>query len=163
VIIRDATIDDIPALIAIERQCDSAAHWSESQYHRLFDTEPSRFLSRLVLLVEEKEGGMQRHPLSKPGTAGFLVARKIDCEWELENVAIAPGVRRRGLATILLQELSQRAREANGQVLFLEVRESNRAARSFYEKFGFNQAGRRKNYYDKPVEDAMLYRRTLTK
>ena len=92
---------------------------------------------------------------------GFLVAHNVDHEWELENIAVASIVRRRGLATMLLQELLHRARAANGESVFLEVRESNLLARALYEKSGFCQSGRRKAYYQSPAEDALVYSRKL--
>jgi ribosomal-protein-alanine N-acetyltransferase len=53
------------------------------------------------------------------------------------------------------------ARHAQGEAIFLEVRESNAAARAFYEKLGFEQMGRRKGYYADGLEDAIIYRRML--
>ena len=50
-----------------------------------------------------------------------------------------------------------RTQNTNSESVFLEVRESNSAARSLYEKLGFQQTGRRKSYYANPIEDAILY------
>ncbi len=96
-----------------------------------------------------------------PGVLGFLVAQHIAPEWELENIVVAPAARRTGLGKRLLDALLTQARETNSAAVFLEVRESNTAARTLYEKAGFEQTGRRKSYYRDPVEDAILYRRTL--
>jgi [ribosomal protein S18]-alanine N-acetyltransferase len=82
-------------------------------------------------------------------------------DWELENIAIAPQERRKGLGKYLLEALLAAARRSNSVGVFLEVRESNTAARSFYQKAGFEQTGRRRSYYANPVEDAVLYRLTL--
>jgi ribosomal-protein-alanine N-acetyltransferase len=60
-----------------------------------------------------------------------------------------------------LDALSAAARETNSSSIFLEVRESNAAARTLYELASFEQTGRRKSYYTNPAEDAILYRRTL--
>jgi ribosomal protein S18 acetylase RimI-like enzyme len=60
-----------------------------------------------------------------------------------------------------LTALLDRARETNSERVFLEVRESNQAARAFYARLGFEQSGRRKLYYANPPEDAVLYRLTL--
>jgi ribosomal-protein-alanine N-acetyltransferase len=92
---------------------------------------------------------------------GFVVARHVAPEWELENIVVAPAVRRRGLGQRLLDALLAAARETNSSSVFLEVRESNAAARCFYEKAGFVQTGRRKSYYTDPAEDAVLYRYDL--
>ena len=69
----------------------------------------------------------------------------------------AAGDRRRGIGSQLLKELIAIARERKLQTIFLEVRESNVAARALYCKFGFEESGRRKNYYANPTEDAVLY------
>jgi ribosomal-protein-alanine N-acetyltransferase len=60
-----------------------------------------------------------------------------------------------------MDALLSAARETNSDSVFLEVRESNVAARSLYEKAGFEQEGRRKSYYTNPMEDAVLYRLIL--
>ena len=68
--------------------------------------------------------------------------------------------RRKGLGQQLLDALLAAARETSSSV-FLEVRESNGAARSLYEKAGFQQTGLRKSYYKDPAENAILYRLRL--
>lgn len=92
---------------------------------------------------------------------GFLVARYIAPDWELENIVVDPNARRRGLGKHLLDALLAKARETNSESVFLEVRESNGSARALYESAGFHQTGRRKSYYSGPAEDAILYRLTL--
>jgi ribosomal-protein-alanine N-acetyltransferase len=134
--------------MALERASATAAHWTEQQYADLFIPEKQR-----LLLVAEG---------SPDEVLGFLVARHVDLEWELENIIVAPGARRRGIGKRLLDDLLGRARETNSAAVFLEVRESNAAARSLYEKAGFKQTGRRNQYYSKPSEDAVLYRLSLS-
>jgi [ribosomal protein S18]-alanine N-acetyltransferase len=90
-----------------------------------------------------------------------LVARHLAPEWELENIVVAPSARRQGLGNRLLNALLAAARETHSASVFLEVRESNSAARTLYEKAGFKQTGRRKSYYTDPLEDAVLYRQTI--
>jgi ribosomal-protein-alanine N-acetyltransferase len=156
--IRLATAADIPAILALERESSSAAHWTESQYQKFFESEINANSQRLLLLMDEESTTLSPQELN---LHGFLIAHQIDREWELENIAVASAARRKCLATRLVQELCRRAREANSESIFLEVRESNQSARSFYEKLGFIQTGRRKAYYRAPAEDAILYRRTL--
>jgi ribosomal protein S18 acetylase RimI-like enzyme len=79
----------------------------------------------------------------------------------LENIVVAPAARRKGLGKKLLAALVAAAKETNSAAVFLEVRESNAAARTLYETEGFEPTGRRKFYYTNPGEDAVLYRRTL--
>jgi ribosomal-protein-alanine N-acetyltransferase len=76
--------------------------------------------------------------------AGFAVARRIPPdEVEILNVATDPAARRQGVGSALVQALLN----LTGKVWFLEVRESNAAARALYERAGFTVNGRRKNYY----------------
>jgi ribosomal-protein-alanine N-acetyltransferase len=91
---------------------------------------------------------------------GFLVALRAGPEWELENIVVAEDVRGKGVGKQLIHKLFTQAQEANSNLVFLEVRESNASARRFYEKLGFQETGRRKAYYSNPTEDAILYWRT---
>jgi len=93
---------------------------------------------------------------------GFLAARGLGLEWEIENIVIANSAQRRGLGTRLVQEVLERAQTQGAQAVLLEVRESNRAARGLYSKLGFVESGRRKSYYRNPGEDAVLYTRIVT-
>jgi ribosomal-protein-alanine N-acetyltransferase len=132
--------------MALERQSPTAAHWPESFYSRMFeDGETDR-----ILLVAE-EGGV---------LLGFLVARKIGDECELESIVVAEAGRHRGVGSKLIGALIGSGRDRKINRIFLEVRESNGIARSFYEACGFSMAGRRNSYYNDPPEDAVLY--TLT-
>ena len=83
---------------------------------------------------------------------GFLVSRQVaDQEFELLNMAIAPSWRRRGCA----KDLLRRVLELHRGSWFLEVRASNMAAQALYEQAGFKRCGRRREYYDSPMEDAI--------
>ena len=139
---RPATAADVPAMMALERHAVTAAHWSEADYQRLF----APVAERVALVLEEAQ------------VEAFIVARGVGTEWEIENVAVAGTARRRGLGARLLAELLERAHKAGARNVFLEVRESNRAARALYEKWAFVESGRRKCYYRAPDEDAILYR-----
>jgi ribosomal-protein-alanine N-acetyltransferase len=119
---------------------------------------------RLVLLLETSSPSSGTtasgtNPSSR--ILGFLVANHLTPDWELENIVIAPQELRKGLGKQLLEALLAEARQTNTVSLFLEVRESNTAARALYQKAGFEQTGRRKSYYANPMEDAVLYRLTL--
>ncbi len=141
---RPATTADVAMVMTLEREAATASHWSAPQYESLFaDNVPNR----LALLIEEN-GLVQ----------GFLIAREINSEWELENLAVAISARRRGLGRELLQAFVKHAREHAGRAIFLEVRESNLAARSLYEQCAFRRIGTRKRYYQNPSEDAVTYR-----
>ena len=88
--------------------------------------------------------------------AAFLGVHICLDEAEIVNVATHPDYRRLGLAEELLREFL-RLHPALSQI-FLEVRESNTAARTLYAKLGFSAYAVRRNYYEKPTEDAVLMR-----
>lgn len=158
--IRSATVADIPFILALERQSATAGHWSEEQYRQALGRDGPE---RLILVAEEvaeeestRSAGEGGHDSSLI-LIGFLVARHVAPEWELENIVVSASSRRKGTGTRLLNGLLAAARETNSELLLLEVRESNAPARSFYEKACFEQTGRRKLYYAAPAEDAVLY------
>jgi len=83
----------------------------------------------------------------------FLVARRVaPGEYELLNLAAQPEFRRKGVATQLVKAFLN---ETSGTV-YLEVRESNRAAREFYKGLKFEEVSARPNYYDNPPESAIV-------
>lgn len=143
--IRAATLDDVPVLMALEKHAVTAAHWSGAQYHAVF---AATQIPRFALVIEDG------HAIQ-----GFLVARGVGSEWELENIAVAGPARRHGLGTQLLAEFLSAARSRGATAVFLEVRESNSAARRLYEKSAFFETGRRAHYYHDPEEAAVTYRR----
>jgi ribosomal-protein-alanine N-acetyltransferase len=137
--IRSAALNDVPAILAIEQQAPSAAHWTREQYDQL--------VSSGVVLVAEDAGEL----------CGLVCAQAVAGEWEIENVVVAAGFLRRGIANELIRALIQRAKNEAASALLLEVRESNLAARALYENNGFREVGRRRAYYKDPAEDAILY------
>ena len=156
--VRLATVADIPEIIELERRCGTAAHWSEEQYRSALPACGAGLTSRLVLVVDEaRESPDETGSRGRSALAGFLVARHQGPEWELENIVVAPASRRRGLGSRLLEELLSRMQAIGSEFVHLEVRESNRGARGFYEEWGFRESGRRKGYYATPREDAILY------
>jgi ribosomal-protein-alanine acetyltransferase len=172
--IRSATSDDISFMLALERECPTAAHWTEQQYRRVFtnreDLGRENNAQPLVLVAEEVANTeahqnphlwQNRPEVGYPRLLGFLVAHRIAAEWELENIAVAESARRKGLGKRLLVVLLDRAVQAGSESMFLEVRESNTAARNLYESADFQQIGRRKSYYINPLEDAIVYRHSL--
>ena len=145
-LIRAAVSTDLPALMALEKHAPTAAHWPIDRYKALFHDANS---NRIALVIEEEQ------------VQGFIVANAVGTEWEIENMVIAAPVRRCGLGARLLAELLDAARARRGELVFLEVRASNQAARALYEKFAFVETGLRKKYYKDPEEDAVLYRLVL--
>jgi len=89
---------------------------------------------------------------------GYGIVSYVVGEAELLNICIDPKHQGQGLAATLMGHLINHASEKNNHEMFLEVRESNAPARHVYEKLGFNEIGRRKNYYPgkQGREDAIL-------
>ena len=137
--IRSAALNDVPPILAIEQQAPGAAHWSADEYAKLFDGG--------IVLVAEEAGQV----------CGFICAKAVAGEWEIENVVVAAAFLRRGIANELVRNLIQRAENEAASAILLEVRESNLPARRLYEKRGFREVGRRRVYYRDPEEDAILY------
>ena len=158
--LRPAIPADIPFIVELERACPTAAHWTERQYRQAVQPDSSD-PQRLVLVAEAAPpalGAGENGRGSGSGIVGFLVARHLASEWELENIVVVPAARRNGLGRQLLDVLLAAAHKTDSESVFLEVRESNAAARKFYNKAGFQQIGRRKSYYTDPPDDAILYR-----
>jgi ribosomal-protein-alanine N-acetyltransferase len=144
-LIRPATPADLDAMRAIEARAATAAHWSEVEYQRLFSGDPPR----LAFVVGDDK------------VQGFLIATQIGPEWELENIAVAADAQRRGLGSALVRHFLDMVKQRAGESVFLEVRESNTAARALYRQHGFVETGRRRSYYQYPDEDAVLYRKAF--
>jgi ribosomal-protein-alanine N-acetyltransferase len=96
-----------------------------------------------------------------PALVGYSVLRRAADEAELLNLAVSPSHRRRGIGGNLLIQALDDARRFGARAVFLEVRTSNHVARAMYAGAGFEQAGRRQQYYRRPVEDALILRYTL--
>jgi len=157
--IRRGSAKDIAAMRAVACNSNGASQWSAEIYERVFSSEAP---PRLTWVVEPCAfgPGMQAGSAGV-GLLGFLVALGSGAEWELENLAVVQPCRRRGLGRRLVRALVTQACKAGAESIFLEVRESNLAARVFYESAGFRTAGRRPEYYSDPPEDAIVYRREL--
>lgn len=92
---------------------------------------------------------------------GYVGMMYVLDEGYISNVAISPEYRRRGIADKLIAALVSRANEKDLSFVTLEVRQSNAPAIELYRKNGFSKVGLRKNYYNKPTEDAILMTRFL--
>ena len=88
--------------------------------------------------------------------AGYIVARETAGELHINNVAVRPEYRRRGIGVALLERVIHEACLRKANTAFLEVRSANLAAQALYEKCGFRAIARRANYYSEPREDAVV-------
>lgn len=148
VTIRAVRPGDVPALIEIERRAPTAAHWNDPEYQNLLatDTEPLR-----KTLVAEKDS----HPV------GFVVAKVVADEWEIENIVLDSGYQQQGIGERLLSRIVKEAKQSGARQILLEVRSQNAAARNLYVKCGFSVVGGRRGYYRDPKDDAVVYRLEL--
>ena len=99
--------------------------------------------------------------LDEEKVVGYVGSQTVIDETDMMNIAVHPDYRNRGVATELIMELTQQLKKRGSRGLMLEVRESNSAAISLYEKHGFVQVGCRRNYYRNPRENALILRKEL--
>ena len=130
-IIRPATDQDLPAISEIQESAPQASQWN-----------PRDYLAYECRVAERDNSVL-----------GFLVTRPVaEREWEILNLAVAPGVRRQGVGRQLLNDVLAR----HAGEFFLEVRESNQAARRFYSLLGFKMIAKRLQYYSDPPDSAIV-------
>ena len=142
--IRPMTIDDCGQVAAIEAVSFSIP-WSLRAFTETVQKENFRYF------VAEEAGEIL-------GYCGFLFV--LD-EAEIPNVCVKSSARKQGVGKQMMTVLIEEAQKLGMSVLFLEVRESNVAARRLYESLGFEKIGIRKNFYEQPVEHAVLMSKTL--
>lgn len=152
--IRPCAPADLVAVANIERDSFSDP-WSFETFSATLALRHMRFLVAVEVAPGVERGGGGRC------LVGYVVALVMGDEGEVADVAVAPYARRRGVARLLLERMSADVMEGGVRALYLEVRESNRAARALYDSLGFAQVGRRRGYYQHPTEDALLLRRDL--
>jgi len=145
-LLRPATEADLNEIVQIERAC-FADPWTEESFRRLLVGHPAIF--QVIGYPPEVK------------VAGYVIAFAVGEDAELLNIAVEPNFRGRGLAGQMLDALLIELGGQGVRSAFLEVRESNRAARALYGSRGFTEIGRRRNYYRRPVEDALVMRRIL--
>ena len=137
--IREMSASDVDAVAALEAEIFSMP-WSAQGFEDTLCRED------VLFLVAREED----HVL------GYVGVYCTADEGEITNVAVAPSVRRRGVGQELLSELIGRLAQKEIYRIVLEVRVSNEPAIRLYEKQGFVTMGKRKNFYEKPVEDAYV-------
>lgn len=134
-------VPDVQELMELEKLC-FAYHWTVEQFR--LGLERKAFVTL---------GGREGDQL-----VGYIAFSLIEDEMEILNLAVHPDFRRRGLGDNLLSEAFCVCRERNIAKSFLDVKASNIAAITLYEKFGYKKIGVRKKYYPDTKEDALLFR-----
>jgi ribosomal-protein-alanine N-acetyltransferase len=142
--IRTLTRSELPDVMLIERDSFSTP-WRLATFEALMIRGDSDVIGAL------RDGHL----------VGYAVCWTVGDQAELGNVAVARTERRRGVGRQLVSAALDRLRARGARECFLEVRESNLAARTLYEAFRFQNVGRRRHYYTKPSEDALVMRRDL--
>ncbi len=140
--VRPATLADLPAILSIERIAFSDP-WTADAFRSMLGQD------HVLTTVAERDGRL----------VGYSVAWAVGDEAELANLAVAPEHRGTGVAKRLLDHLLDDLDARGGATIYLEVRDSNAPAQGLYRSRGFTAAGRRKGYYRKPTEDAVVMRR----
>lgn len=143
-IIRQMKLEDVSSIAQLEKVCFSDP-WSEKSIASEVENPLSYWL------VAEADGCV----------VGYVGSQAVLDAADMMNIAVAPDYRRRGIAEALVNELTNYLREHKVIALLLEVRVSNEHAIALYEKLGFEQVGRRRNYYHNPKEDALILRKEL--
>ena len=142
-----ATSADLAEVVAMERACYSDP-WPASAFAVLPDN------PRVYFAVARGLAGR---------VIGYVVGWYVADEGELANLAVAPDDRRQGIGRALLDAMLADAMARGTRELYLEVRESNAAARRLYHSLEFEEVGRRKGYYRSPTEDALILRKTFNR
>jgi ribosomal-protein-alanine N-acetyltransferase len=136
---RDATAEDLDALLAIEQKAHLTP-WPRDVFERELGLDLS---STWTLSLGNK-------------IVGFLVFWVVHDEVHILNVAVDPAFRRRGIATAVIEHLIEIARHHKASFVTLEVRETNQAALGLYESLRFEIIGQREAYYADTGEDAYI-------
>jgi ribosomal-protein-alanine N-acetyltransferase len=145
IIIRPMQKDDLDAVMVIDRLSFSLP-WPESAYrHDLFEN------SNALLRVAEDSDNKSRGLI-----LGLIDVWLILDEAHIATLAVDPDYRNQGIATRLIESVLLEAEEKGARKAMLEVRTSNQAAQSLYQKFGFQVVHRRRKYYIDNKEDALL-------
>ena len=139
-VVRKMTIEDVPAAHAIDVSSFTLP-WPERSFR--FEVTDNPAARCWVAEMDDR-------------VVGMLVLWIIVDEAHIASLATHPEFRRQGIAKQLLVEALDNAYSEGARIAFLEVRASNEAARRMYQKFGFEEVGRRERYYKDNNEDAIL-------
>ena len=132
----------VAQVAALEKQCFSEP-WSENSV-------ASELSNPLSLWLVAMDGD---------ALAGYVGSQSVMGESDMMNIAVDAHYRRQGIAQAMVEALVTQLREKGNHSLTLEVRISNQPAIALYEKLGFEQVGKRLNYYRNPKEDALILRK----
>lgn len=135
------TLKEVPLAAELDRRLFSGECWSEADFRDSLSD-----LTRDFFVAYEGDRFL--------GVGGIQVCFD---QGDVLTVGVDPDCRRAGVGSALLSAMVEAFRQRGGGNLFLEVRRSNLPARKLYEKFGFSEIGIRRNYYQDPKEDGVVY------
>ena len=138
-IIRQMEKKDIEQVVRIEKEIFSIP-WSAHSF------EDAAMTKENIYLVCECNGVI----------AGYCGLWTVLGEGNITNMAVDKEYRKKGIGEALMKEMEKRGRQKDVDIFFLEVRQSNAAARRLYDKMGYKEIGTRKRFYERPVEDAIV-------
>lgn len=146
--LRAMSVADAVTAAELTAASPGAAHWSAQAYADLLSRQGSAQVTGFGWVATADAPGGE--------LLGFICARVVAGEAEILNLAVSGAARRGGIGGALVAAAVERAFALGAERAFLEVRQSNAAARGLYQKLGFSAQGIRRGYYSNPVEDALI-------
>ena len=143
ILVRSMQPEDVQQVVALEKKIFSRP-WGTESFEKAL-TYPEQ-----ILLVAEKSE-----------ICGYSILFAAADQADVSNIAVDPDCRGQKIGDALMREMLNQAANRGVQEVFLEVRVSNAPAIGLYQKYGFEQIGVRKSYYEAPKEDALLMRASL--
>ena len=143
------TEHDLLEVVEIE-EISGISVWGWDAYHKELQSPED------VIMLVARTATAESNQTDGQAIAGFIISRLVAGELHINNMAVRPEARRRGIASQLLAAVLRYGRSKGARLAFLEVRAGNVAAQGLYRSCGFQVTGRRKRYYGQPVEDALL-------
>ena len=137
--IQKATLDNVNEMLKIEKKA-FVSHWSKQSFIDEFGAENGHYIAAV-------DNG------KIIGYSGF---RYVLDEGHITTLAVHPKYRKKGVGTKIIEQLLSDAKIKNLKKLYLEVRQSNSPAQKIYKRWGFKILDRRREYYQHPVEDALV-------
>jgi len=142
--IREATIDDLAEIMAIEHACFENDAWAESVMESELKAKHTYYILGLEGDLVVGYAGLSKLPLITQA--------------DVQTIAISGQYRSKGYGRVLMEALLEKAKELAAEEVFLEVRADNEVAQKLYESLGFSQIGIRKHYYQPDNVDAIVMR-----
>ena len=139
IMIRKMTMDDLDTVVEIEKECFSVP-WSKQGFMDALQKTDAYYI---VAVTDDR-------------VVGYCGAYGVCDEADINQVAVTGNYRRSGIGERMVRQLLDGLKERGYLYTTLEVRKSNTAAIDLYEKLGFVSEGIRKNFYEKPTEDAVI-------